>query len=89
MLRLVAFLLVVLVVASGLAWLADRPGQLVINWENQQIETSVFHAVVIVVAVMALLGVVWSLLRHMWDSPAILGRFINRRRQHPASKAGH
>ena len=81
MLRLVAFLLVVLVVASGLAWLADRPGQLVINWENQQIETSVFHAVVIVVAVMALLGVVWSLLRHMWDSPAILGRFINRRRQ--------
>lgn len=81
MLRLVAFLLVVLAVASGLAWLADRPGQLLIHWQGRQIETSVFHAVVILVALTALLGLAWSLLRHMWNSPAILGRFINRRRQ--------
>ena len=81
MLRLVAFLLAVLAVASGLAWLADRPGQLIINWQGREIETSVFHAVVILAAVTALAIFIWSLLRQMWNSPATVGHFLNKRRQ--------
>lgn len=81
MLRLVAFLLAVLAVASGLAWLADRPGQLLINWQGREIETSVFHAVVILVALTATAIFIWSLLRQMWNSPATVGQFINKRRQ--------
>ena len=81
MLRLVAFLLAVLAVASGLAWLADRPGQLIINWQGREIETSVFHAVVILAALTATAIFVWSLLRQMWNSPATVGHFINKRRQ--------
>ncbi|MDO9384079.1 MAG: heme biosynthesis HemY N-terminal domain-containing protein [Hyphomicrobiaceae bacterium] len=81
MLRLVAYLLAVLAVASGLAWLADRPGQLIINWQGREIETSVFHAVVILAALTATAIFVWSLLRQMWNSPATVGHFINKRRQ--------
>ncbi len=81
MLRLVAFLLAVLAVASGLAWLADRPGQLIINWQGREIETSVFHAVVILAALTATAIFIWSLLRQMWNSPATVGHFINKRRQ--------
>lgn len=81
MLRLVAYLLAVLAVASGLAWLADRPGQLIINWQGREIETSVFHAVVILAALTATAIFIWSLLRQMWNSPATVGHFINKRRQ--------
>lgn len=81
MLRLVAYLLAVLAIASGLAWLADRPGQLLINWQGREIETSVFHAVVILAAVTATAIFIWSLLRQMWNSPATVGQFINKRRQ--------
>lgn len=81
MLRLVIFLIAVLAIASGLAWLADRPGQLLINWQGREIETSVFHAVVILAALVALVVFSWSLLRQMWNSPATVGQFINKRRQ--------
>lgn len=81
MLRLVAYLLGVLAIASGLAWLADRPGQLVVNWQGHEIETSVFHAVVILAALTAFAVFVWSLLRQMWNGPASVGHFLNKRRQ--------
>jgi HemY protein len=81
MLRLVAYLLAVLAIASGLAWLADRPGQLVINWQGHEIETSVFHAVVILTALVGLVVFAWSILRQVWNSPATVGQFINKRRQ--------
>jgi HemY protein len=81
MLRLVLFLIVVAAVASGLAWLADRPGELVINWQDYRIETSVFRAVVIFAGVVALSVLAYSILRQLWMSPAALGSYFNRRRQ--------
>ena len=81
MTRLVLFLLGVLAVAAGLAWLADRPGSLLINWEGYEVETSVFRAVVIFAALLAALGFVLSILRQVWTSPATVGHFLNRRRQ--------
>ena len=81
MTRLVLFLLGVLAVATGLAWLADRPGSLLINWEGYEVETSVFRAAVIFAALLAALGVALSILRQVWTSPATVGHFLNRRRQ--------
>lgn len=81
MIRLVLFLLAVVAVASGLAWLADRPGNLVIDWEGYQIETSVFRAVVILAALVGAAVFTWSLLRQIWTSPAAVGQFVARRRQ--------
>ncbi|MDX2290003.1 MAG: heme biosynthesis HemY N-terminal domain-containing protein [Hyphomicrobiaceae bacterium] len=80
MLRLIAFLAVIVAIASGLAWLADRPGNLVVNWEGYIVETSVFRAVVILAVVLGFVLFVWSILRQVWESPAVIGDLINRRR---------
>jgi len=81
MVRLIAFLLVVAALASGLSWLADRPGSLVINWQGYEVETSVFRAIVLLALLMGLSILLWSLLRSLWHGPAALGAFLNRRRQ--------
>ncbi|HXF55306.1 MAG TPA: heme biosynthesis HemY N-terminal domain-containing protein [Hyphomicrobiaceae bacterium] len=81
MVRLIAFLLVVAALASGLSWLADRPGSLVINWQGYELETSVFRAIVLLALLIGLSILLWSLLRSLWHGPATLGAFLNRRRQ--------
>ncbi len=81
MLRLIGFLIAVALVAAGLAWLADRPGELTVEWQGYQIETSVFRAIVLLVALIAAALAAWSLMRNLWQSPAAVGSVLARRRQ--------
>ena len=81
MLRLVGFLIAVALLASGLAWLADRPGSIVVNWQGYEIETSVFRAIVMLALLLGLAITAWSILVQLWRSPAMLGMLFNRRRQ--------
>lgn len=81
MVRLVIYLLSILLIASGLGWLADRPGTLQIAWQGYDIETSVFRAVVLLAAAIAAAIFLWSMARALWNSPAALGNRIIRRRQ--------
>ncbi|MEO0798830.1 MAG: heme biosynthesis HemY N-terminal domain-containing protein [Pseudomonadota bacterium] len=81
MVRVVVFLVVVVAAATGLAWLADRPGSLVINWEGRVIQTSVFHAVVVLSLLLVATVMIWSILRGVWQMPASVGNLFNRRRE--------
>jgi HemY protein len=81
MIRIVLYLLGVAAAATGLSWLADRPGSMVISWEGYEVETSVFRAVVMLSLLLAFAVFAWSLLRQIWSSPALLGNFFTRRRQ--------
>ncbi len=81
MVRLVLFLLGVAAVAAGFHWLANEPGQMLVNWRGYEVETSVFQAIVILAVAMALGTFVWNLLRQLWKSPATVGSIINRRRE--------
>lgn len=81
MIRMVLYLVGVALLATGLAWLADRPGSLVVNWEGWEIETSVFRAVVLAALLAGLAVFLWSLLRQVLSSPAMLGSYFTRRRQ--------
>ena len=81
MLRLIAFLIAIALIAAGLAWLADRPGDLAITWQGYQIETSVFRAIVLLVAIVAFALLIWSILRNVWYSPAAVGNVLSKRRQ--------
>lgn len=81
MTRLILFLIAVIALATGLSWLADRPGTLLVTWQGYEVETSVFRAVVIFAAVIALAFAVWSILAQIWTSPATLSHFLTRRRQ--------
>jgi HemY protein len=81
MIRLILYLVGVGILATGLAWLADRPGQMLLNWQGYEIETTVFRAVVIFAFAIGLAVFLWSLVRQLWTSPAAVGRVMNRRRQ--------
>src|SRR5262245_59548375 len=81
MLRVVLYLLAVLALAAGLAWLADRPGTLLVTWQDYEIETSVFRAVVIFAAVFGVALLLWSLLYQVWSGPAAVSHYLTKRRQ--------
>src|SRR5262245_26379223 len=81
MIRVFLFLLGVLVLVAGLHWLADRPGTITVEWLGYVAETSVFRALIILAAVLAVLLAAWSILRQIWRSPAALGRRLALRRE--------
>lgn len=81
MIRLVLYFLGILAAAAAFHWLADRPGTLTVEWQGMVLETSVFRAVVLLGLLMTamLLGV--SILRRVWRTPALIGRFVTQRRE--------
>lgn len=81
MVRLVVYLVTIALIASGLAWLADRPGTLQIVWQGYDIETSVFRAIVLLAAAVASIVFLWSVFRALWNSPAAIGDRLVQRRQ--------
>jgi HemY protein len=81
MLRLIGFLLAVAIIAAGLGWLADNPGELTLQWQGYYAEVSLFTAVVILAATAVVVLVLWSLVRHAWNSPAAVGGLLAKRRQ--------
>ncbi len=87
MLRLVIYLFGIAVIATGLSWLADRPGLIVFNWEGYEGEISVFHTVVGLAFLIGVAILLWSLVRAVWTSPATIGNYFFRRRQNRGLEA--
>ena len=82
MLRLIIFFAVLFVIALGGAWLADRPGSLVLDWQGYRLETSLMIAVVSLIGLIVALFFVYVLLTRIIGSPGAFLRFWgNRRRQ--------
>jgi len=80
MIRIVLFLIVVGGLALGIAWLADRPGDVVITWQGLHIETSLMVLAAAVVAATIALVLLFSLVRAIVRSPAMLARLKRHRR---------
>ena len=80
MIRVILFLVLVGFAAIGVAWLADRPGDVVVTWFGYRIETSVMVLAGAIAALMVLAVLLWSLVRAILHSPYILSRFIRDRR---------
>ena len=81
MVRLVIYLLSVLLIASGLGWLADNPGTVHIEWLGRVADPTVFTVVLILISAIATAILLWSIARAIWNSPAVLGDRIVKRRQ--------
>jgi HemY protein len=79
--RVVLLLIAAFAAATGLAWLADRPGSLIVNWQGHVVETSVFHAIVALALMAGFSILLWSIGRQIWTAPANVGQFFTRRRQ--------
>ena len=87
MIRVVLFLLVVGALALGAAWLADRPGDVVVTWQGMRIETSLMVLIAAILVAMAVLGFVWTVLRTIFTSHLIFRRHLHRRRGERAYEA--
>ncbi len=81
MLRILIFLVVLAAAAFGIAWLADRPGDLVLTWQGYRIETSVAVALAVVIAGAIILAVIWGLIRFFWRLPRQMKQRSAARRQ--------
>lgn len=83
MIRLAFAVTLVLVLSLAAAWLADRPGRLVLDWGGWRFETSVaaiLAVLVVIAAIATLLHRAWLWLR---DRPGAFGRHrdLGRRRK--------
>ena len=81
MIRILLFTLAVVAAAAGLAWLADRPGTITIEWLGYQIETSAFVGTLAVGLLVVLLIALWALLRYVFTRPAAIAAHVRERRR--------
>jgi len=66
--------------AAGFAWIADRPGTLTVRWLGREVEMSFIAGVVVAVLAVVAIWFVWSLFRRLWSSPQAVGRYWAFRR---------
>ncbi len=80
MIRIVLFLISVGLIALGVVWFADRPGEVSIVWLGYRIDTSMmvaaFALILIIMAAMAF----WSLIMAIIRSPDQVSLFLRHRR---------
>jgi HemY protein len=81
MIRLLAFLVVVFALGLGFAWLADRPGDMVVTFNGYQYQVSLMVAAVAIVAVVAAVMILWWLIKSLWNSPYTISRYFRVRRR--------
>ena len=76
-----AFFALLALVALGVAWFADRPGEVVLTWQGWQVTTSLMVAAVAFFALFAVALLVWSILRFLLRSPQRVADYLEERRQ--------
>ena len=81
MARLILFLLVVLGLGWAFAWLADRPGDLVVTFLNTRYEISLTTALAVFLAGVAAIMIIWWGLRSIIDGPQSARRYFRARRR--------
>ena len=86
-LKILFFFGLILALAFGFSWIAERPGEISLIWEGQQYQTGLIVAVTALVVIVAVIMVLWWLLRTLWTSPHSVRRFFRARRQSAATPA--
>jgi len=81
MVRVALYIVIVGAAALGAAWLADRPGAVVLDWQGWQIQTSLMVAVVAVIVIVVALIILWTLIRWILHGPAAFSGYLKERRQ--------
>ena len=81
MVRLLIYLAILIGLALGLAWLIEKPGEIVLNWQGYRIRTSLIVALAAVLAVVAALVLAWNFLRTAIRSPSAISSAARARRR--------
>lgn len=81
MIRILVFVLLVLALGTGFAWLADRPGELAVTWQGKLYEMELITAVAAFAALLAAVLVTLWLVRVLWTSPQSVTRYFRARKR--------
>jgi HemY protein len=87
MIRVVAFLILAGLAASGAIWLADRPGDIAITWLGYRIDTSMMVALAALALVAVAAVIAWSAVRLVLRSPQIAAGALRARRERKGHEA--
>ena len=81
MFRILFFVVLVFALGLGFAWLAERPGELVVTFGGYQYQVTLMVAAVLVTAIVAAVMFTWWLVRSIWNSPYTIARYFRVRRR--------
>ena len=81
MIRILFFLAVVFLLGLGFAWLADRPGDMVVTFSGYQYQVSLMVAAVTITAIVAAVMLSWWLVKSVWNSPYAIARYFRVRQR--------
>ena len=81
MIRVLVIVVVIFLVAAGFAWLAERPGGLVLMWQGYEIRTSLMVAAIGIAAAIAAIAILGALIRAIVSTPQSVGHFLGARRR--------
>ena len=81
MIRLLGTVAILFLLAAGFAWLAERPGALVLTWQGYEIRTSMMVAAIAFAVVVGLIALVGAILRALVTTPQTVGHFLGARRR--------
>jgi HemY protein len=87
MIKLLWYFLLLVLMAMGFAWLADRPGSIDITWLGREIHLSVAVAIVGGLIALVALSFLWSLLRRLLRSPTAAREFLRFRKSRKGYEA--
>src|SRR3984885_8706947 len=81
MYRIILFLLLIALAATGAAWVADQPGDVVLSWSNLRVHATLpVFALALGITIVAAM-VAWSMLGFLWRLPEEM-RKARRERRH-------
>src|SRR5947209_8291712 len=81
MIRILIFFAVLAGIAFGLAWLADRPGDMVLTWQGYRIETSLLVGLGVVLLSALAIAILWTILRFIFRIPSLMALARKARRR--------
>lgn len=81
MFRILFYLLLVLALGFGFAWVADYPGTVKLDWQDTEYEASLIVVIAGLVAIIAAVLIVWTAIRIILNSPRIMNRFFKQRKK--------
>lgn len=87
MIRVAIFLVVLGLIALGVTWIADRPGEVAITWLGWRTETSLMVVLAVLLLVIAASIFIWSVLRGLWRSPGRIAAAMRSKREERGRRA--
>jgi HemY protein len=80
MIRVALYLVLVGLIACGVALFADRPGDVVVTWQGWRIETSLLVLGAVILAAVVVVTFIFGVFRWIVRSPVVLARLLRNRR---------